>query len=51
MQNILGCSKNKSYKIIKSNGFPQIKIGKNYYINKELFLKWQTENLYSSVSI
>ncbi len=48
---MIGCSKNKIYKIIKTDGFPKIRIGKNYYINKELFTKWLNENLYSSIMI
>ena len=50
-KNIIGCSKNKMYKIIKLDGFPKIRIGKNYYIHKELFDKWQKENLYCNIHI
>lgn len=46
---VLGCSKNKMYKIIKLTGFPKMKIGKNYYIDQKLFEKWQDENMYTQI--
>lgn len=48
---VLGCSKNKMYKIIKLNGFPKMKIGKNYYIDQNLFEKWQDENMYTQIAL
>jgi len=49
LQNIIGCSSNKAYKIIKIKGFPKIRIGKNYYIDKDLLEKWLRENLYTAI--
>ena len=46
-----GCSKNKAYKIINIKGFPKIKIGKNYYIDHEAFLKWQKENMNTTICL
>lgn len=37
-------SKNNTYGLIHSKGFPTIKIGKKYYISKEGFKKWLEEN-------
>lgn len=51
LQNIFKCSKNKAYKIVQLNGFPKIRIGKNYYINREHFIKWQKENLNTSIKL
>ena len=46
-----GCSKNKAYKIINIKGFPKLKIGKNYYIDQEAFLKWQKENMNTTICL
>lgn len=49
IQNIFGCSKTKAYEIIKLDGFPKIRIGRNYYIDANGFEKWKSENLYTTV--
>jgi len=37
-------SKNNTYALIHSEGFPTVKIGKKYYIAKEGLKKWIEEN-------
>lgn len=45
IQNYLGCSRNKAYSIVHSNGFPKIRIGKQFYIPESDFEKWINRNL------
>ena len=40
IKSYFGCSREKSYQIIHSVGFPKIKIGKQYYIPVDKFDKW-----------
>ena len=47
VQNILGCSKNKAYSIVGAQGFPKIKIGKQFYIPEEEFQKWIRKYTYN----
>lgn len=37
---ILGISKNNAYVVVHSKGFPVIKIGKQYRINRDRFFEW-----------
>ncbi|MGE4214611.1 MAG: helix-turn-helix domain-containing protein [Anaerotignaceae bacterium] len=39
---ILGLSKNNSYELCNSEGFPAIRIGKRILINKHRFIDWFT---------
>lgn len=45
IQEHLGISKNKVYALIRTKGFPKIKIGRNYYLPEEQYKKWVNENL------
>ena len=49
IQGILGCGKNKVYAIINMNGFPKIRIGKQFYIPKSEFYKWINKNVYNNL--
>lgn len=40
IQQIMGISRTKAYKLVKSDGFPRIKIGKRIGIPKEAFEEW-----------
>lgn len=37
---IIGCGRNTAYKIFQSPDFPRIRIGGQYYVEKEEFEKW-----------
>lgn len=37
---VLGISKNNAYFLVKSKGFPAIKIGRQYRIPREHFINW-----------
>ena len=37
---ILGISRNKSYEVLHSEGFPKFQIGKHYRIHRDKFLTW-----------
>ena len=40
IRSFFGCSREKSYQIIHSAGFPKVKIGRQYYIPINKFEKW-----------
>lgn len=40
IEEIFGCGRNKAYELMKSLGFPAIRIGKNLYVSKEELEKW-----------
>ena len=40
IEKIFGCGRNKAYELMKSPGFPAIRIGKNLYVSKEELEKW-----------
>lgn len=37
---VLGVSRNIAYAVVHSKGFPAIKIGKQYRINRDKFIQW-----------
>lgn len=37
---IFGCGRNKAYELMKSPGFPTVKIGKNLYVSETELEKW-----------
>ena len=37
---IFGCGRNKAYELMKSPGFPTVKIGKNLYVLEAELEKW-----------
>lgn len=37
---VLGISRNTAYEVIHSQGFPSFRVGKQYRISRERFLKW-----------
>lgn len=37
---VLGISRNTAYEVIHSQGFPIFRVGKQYRISRERFLKW-----------
>lgn len=45
IQKNLGVSKDKAYTIIRTKGFPKIKIGRRYYIPEKEYEKWLKEHL------
>ena len=51
VQSVLNIGKNTTYKLFSLKGFPKIKIGKNYYIDQEAFLKWQKENMNTTICL
>lgn len=40
LQEIFKCSKNRAYQLIHSIGFPAMKLGGRYYIDKRQLDKW-----------
>lgn len=40
VQNILRISRNTAYKLFKTDGFPSIKIGKAYRVDRDEFKNW-----------
>lgn len=46
IRNILTIGTNKAYNLIKSDGFPSIKIGRKYLVPKDEFEKWVKTYLY-----
>ena len=45
IQDDLKCSRTKVYKILHSNGFPKIKIGRQYYIPEKHYREWLERNV------
>ena len=41
---VLGISRAGAYTLVKSKGFPRIKIGGRYVIPKDKFLEWINQN-------
>lgn len=37
---ILGISRNKSYEVLHSEGFPKFQIGNHYRVHRDKFLTW-----------
>ena len=46
IKNILAIGTNKTYNLIRSEGFPSIKIGRKYLVPKDEFDKWVKTYLY-----
>ncbi len=46
IKEILGLGLNNTYDIVKSSGFPSIKIGKRYLVPQIEFEKWLEKNVY-----
>lgn len=40
VQDVLGISRNNAYALVHSKGFPVIRIGKLYRINRDKFIQW-----------
>lgn len=51
IKDILGCSNDKAYAIVRHKGFPSIKIGRQYYTPQHEFEKWVKRNLYSKIEL
>lgn len=51
IRDILGCSNDKAYAIVRYKGFPSIKINRQYFTPKEEFDKWIKRNLYSEIQL
>ena len=49
IMNHLKLGRNKTYELIKLNGFPKIKIGNTYRIPKDKYLKWVSSNIKKTV--
>ena len=43
VQNILGLSRPKTYKLVNTAGFPTIRIGRAIRVPREAFLRWMDE--------
>lgn len=51
IQKIFGCSRNKTYQLIETKGFPRIKVGKQYYIPEIDLEKWIEKNKGNDIRI
>lgn len=51
VQKKLNISKNTAYKLVKTNGFPSITIGKNIRVPEEEFEKWIKKYMYKEFKI
>ena len=51
IQEIIGCGRQKAYKIVNCKGFPKTRIGRSFYIDKKEFDKWRARNMYSEIYI
>lgn len=49
IKNHLHVSQERVYQIINLKGFPAMKLGKRYYIQKDKYLKWLEENYKSKI--
>lgn len=50
IQNILSLGRTKAYELMRSDGFPSVKLNNRLYVSKENFEKWfnkQTNKTYS----
>ena len=41
---VLRVSKNKAYEIVRSEGFPAFKVGKQYRVRRDRLFDWMDEN-------
>lgn len=49
VQNILSLGRTKAYELMRSDGFPSVKLNNRLYVSKENFEKWfdkQTNKVY-----
>ena len=44
LADLLPLGRDKVYKLMRSNSFPAIKIGKNYIVQKKDFIEWWENN-------
>mgnify|MGYP001088307820 CR=1 FL=1 len=49
IQEHLGISKDKAYKLVKMKSFPKIQIGHRYYIPQDEYEKWLGRHLKSKI--
>lgn len=47
----LNIGRDKAYALMHSSGFPAIKIGGQYYVDKEALRKWLNQNAYKTYKI
>ena len=46
---VLGISKTSAYELVRSNGFPVLKIGSRFVVPKETFCEWVEQNTGGSI--
>lgn len=51
IQNRIGCGRSKVYEVVNSNGFPKIKIGKQFYVPEDEFNKWVSRHIGKEILI
>lgn len=44
IQRIFKCSKRQTYEILNTNGFPSMRIGHKFYVEKKALEKWLSQN-------
>jgi len=44
VKNIFNCGRRQAYEIANSNGFPKIKIGNKFYVEKRALESWIAKN-------
>ncbi len=44
IQRIFKCSKRQTYEILSTRGFPSMKVGHKFYVEKEALRKWIAQN-------
>jgi len=44
IQNIFKCGKRQTYELLNTHGFPSIRIGAKFYVEKNALNRWLTQN-------
>lgn len=51
IQEIFGFSRSKALSLVKTHGFPTIRIGRSYYVDSLKLDKWIEENYGKNISV
>lgn len=51
LQKRLGVSREVSYRLMRSDSFPSMKLGQRYYVSEEKLEEWLKKNAYKAIKL
>ena len=51
LQKRLGVSREVSYRLMRSDSFPSMKLGQRYYVSEEKLEEWLKKNAYNAIKL